>query len=119
MLTVAVSTFLAMCIVELLAPAFSAFVGAELRVEYFGEQGIASALIGLVLLVGILAGSYPAFYLSAFEPARVLKGDVAGGTFNTHCTYSGRTAKYSNRQPNAIQIWGNHSDTRSARSPVR
>lgn len=79
-LTVAVATFLAMCIVELLMPAFSAFVGADLRVEYLGPRGIALALVGAVLLVGVLAGSYPAFYLSAFEPARVLKGDVTGGT---------------------------------------
>jgi len=77
--TVAAATFLAMCIVELVAPSFGAFIDIELPLDYFGNSGIAFALLAVVVLVGLFAGSYPAFYLSAFEPARVLKGDTAGG----------------------------------------
>src|SRR5512138_127054 len=46
-------------------------------------------------------------------------GEVAGGTFTTHCRYSGRTARCSRRQPKATHMIGIHSESLSAISPVR
>ncbi len=43
----------------------------------FTEQWFQLALVGFTLLVSILAGTYPAFYLSGFKPAKVLKGSLA------------------------------------------
>jgi putative ABC transport system permease protein len=78
-LIVLVAIILALLLVELALPVFSNFVQRDLVLEYFGD-GSALPLLGLLALtIGIVAGSYPAFYLSSFEPARVLKGDTARG----------------------------------------
>ena len=69
---------LAVAFVELLLPGFNAFLDTPLRIDY-GDIGLVSGFLALVPLVGLLAGAYPAIYLSAFEPSRVLRGDVARG----------------------------------------
>jgi putative ABC transport system permease protein len=79
------ATLVATVLVEVALPVFATFLGVDLRLEYFGARGVALELGLLALAVGVVAGSYPAFYLSAFQPARVLKGEVtrgrAGATF--------------------------------------
>jgi len=75
-LIVFVAVVLALLLVELALPAFSVFVQRDLTVDYLGSDSIVPFLAILALVVGPAAGSYPALYLSAFESARVLKGDV-------------------------------------------
>jgi len=70
-----VAMFIALALVELLMPRFSAFLEADMRVSYFGPDGIALPVLVLVVIVGILGGLYPAFFLSRFEPASVLKAN--------------------------------------------
>ena len=55
--------------------ALSAFLDADLKLSYFGEDGVPLPVIGLLLLVGAAGGLYPAFYLSRFQPAQVLKAN--------------------------------------------
>ena len=66
---------LALAFVELALPAFSGFLDADLEMGYFGEGGLIIPIVGLVLLVGAAGGIYPAFYLSRFQPAKVLKAN--------------------------------------------
>jgi putative ABC transport system permease protein len=66
---------IALALVELLMPPFAAFLDADLAVSYFGSGGIALPVVVLVLLVGVLGGLYPAFFLSRFQPAQVLKAN--------------------------------------------
>ena len=68
-----------MVLAELLLPIFGNLVGANLS---FVLDGISiSVLIGLALLIGLVAGSYPALALSRFHPVEVLKGRLRiGGT---------------------------------------
>ena len=66
---------LALALVELLIKPFAAFLEADLALQYFGREGILLPVIGLVLLVGVLGGLYPAFFLSRFQPAQVLKAN--------------------------------------------
>ena len=70
-----VAMFIALAMVEILMPRFSAFLEADMQVSYFGPDGIALPVLVLVMIVGILGGLYPAFFLSRFEPASVLKAN--------------------------------------------
>lgn len=61
-----------MVMVEFALPVFNTFVEKELEIGYTGSIGL--SFLGITLLVGIIAGSYPAFLLTAFDPVDVLKG---------------------------------------------
>jgi putative ABC transport system permease protein len=74
-LVAALAMLLALAIAELALPALSGFLDAELNLAYFGAGGMILPILGLVLLVGAAGGLYPAFYLSGFQPAQVLKAN--------------------------------------------
>ncbi|AEV99665.1 cell division protein FtsX [Niastella koreensis] len=73
------SLVLAFCIAVLLLPMFNQLAGKSLHPDVFFSGRLLPIIILLVLLVGCLAGSYPAFYLSSFQPIHVLKGKIAAG----------------------------------------
>jgi putative ABC transport system permease protein len=74
-LIAAIAMLLALALVELLLPALGAFLDADLSMIYFGWNGMLLPIVGLTLLVGAAGGVYPAFYLSRFQPAQVLKAN--------------------------------------------
>jgi putative ABC transport system permease protein len=74
-LLTAVAMLLALALVELLLPAFSAFLDSDLKIAYFGADGILVPAILLVLVVGAAGGVYPALYLSRYQPAAVLRAN--------------------------------------------
>jgi len=68
---------LSIALVQAVLPAFDALTGDAIRVPY--RSGVFwLILVCLVLATGLLAGSRPAFYLSSFQPVKVLKGDLTG-----------------------------------------
>ena len=71
----AVSMLIALALVELLVKPFAAFLDADLGLRYFGSNGILLPALILTALVGIISGLYPAFFLSRFQPAQVLKAN--------------------------------------------
>jgi putative ABC transport system permease protein len=71
----AASMLLALTLVELLVRPFAAFLDSDIKLSYFGSGGILLPAIILTLLVGIISGLYPAFFLSRFQPAQVLKAN--------------------------------------------
>ena len=70
-----IAMLLALALVEIVLPWFGNFLDADLELHYFGHGGMFLPMIGLGLLVGTAGGLYPAFYLSRFQPARVLKAN--------------------------------------------
>src|SRR5204863_5656622 len=65
---------IALGITEMLLPAFSNVSGRNLTLDITHEWFIIVGFLALSVITGLLAGSYPAFYLSSFQPVRVLKG---------------------------------------------
>jgi putative ABC transport system permease protein len=78
-LITALAGILAVVFVMLLLPAFGALVEQKLTLDYTNVAVWGAIGIG-ILTIGILAGGYPAFYLSSFNPVRVLKGSPSTGT---------------------------------------
>lgn len=69
---------IAVLLAELLLPFYNELVEKQLYINYAGSAFWFFAL-ALTLITGIVSGSYPAFYLSSFQPVKVLKGKVQAG----------------------------------------
>jgi putative ABC transport system permease protein len=67
------AVLLAVAMLKLLMPSFNMLVKKELSIEIFRPLHLLS-LVGIGIIAGLVAGSYPAFYLSSFNPISVLKG---------------------------------------------
>ncbi|HEY4063891.1 MAG TPA: ABC transporter permease [Puia sp.] len=63
----------------LLLPEFNQLSGKELHVTVSILGWLLPAMIGVIVFVGLLAGSYPAFFLSSFQPIEVLKSKLTAG----------------------------------------
>lgn len=74
-----ISTFIAIALAILLLPLFNQVSGKQLGFTLRSLTWLAPSLIVIVAVVGFLAGSYPALYLSGFRPIEVLKGKLSTG----------------------------------------
>lgn len=73
------SLMLALLFIYLVLPYFNTLGGKNLTLD-FSNLRIMLGLLGITVITGLLAGSYPALYLSGFMPAKVLKGNITGGS---------------------------------------
>ena len=71
---------LAVLLIRLFIPVFNSISGKFLSMGMLFHVSNWIILIGIALAAGLLAGLYPAFYLTRFDPAKVLKGGVQSGT---------------------------------------
>jgi len=74
-----IALIFAVLIAWLLLPYFDQLTGKDIHAATLFQPGMMISLVVLMLIVGLLAGSYPAFFLSSFQPIDVLKGKLAGG----------------------------------------
>ncbi len=75
MLVTAFAMVIALSLVELLIPYLNAFLDAGITIRYVGKHGLLAPILALILIVGGAGGLYPAFLLSRFRPAAVLKAN--------------------------------------------
>jgi len=73
---------LGIALAEIFVPAYdSLWTYFELKLDYAQNRGLLMFLAGLLLFLGLVAGTYPAFYVSAFHPVAILRGKQKfGGT---------------------------------------
>lgn len=64
---------IAIAIVYLMLPLFNSLVSKQISLHLFEPKFLLTVIL-IIVITGLLAGSYPAFYLSSYQPAQVLKG---------------------------------------------
>lgn len=78
-----ISVLLGVILARLAVPLFNRIAGRELEFP-IQEWWFIPGLILLTLVIGLIAGLYPSFYLSAFQPIEVLKGNLSRGSRNSY-----------------------------------
>jgi len=72
-----ISLLVSMILIYALLPGFNTLANKQLPFSYILQPAVLYSLLGVVAFVGVVGGSYPAFYLSGFNPVSVLKGKLA------------------------------------------
>jgi putative ABC transport system permease protein len=75
-----VAVLVAFSLVEMFLPYFNYVTNSENSLRHIGFGKLSAIFVVCTLVIGVLSGSYPAFYLSAFQPASILKGEVTRGS---------------------------------------
>ncbi len=69
-----ISLALGLAAIQILLPAYRNFVGRNLSMPYLDNAAVIPSLLAFGLVVGLISGSYPAFFLSSFPPISVFRG---------------------------------------------
>ncbi|MFY0591959.1 ABC transporter permease [Roseivirga sp.] len=69
-----ISLILSVLVMMVVVPSINNIVGTSLEIDALLDTNVILAVIGIVFITGFLGGCYPAFFLSSFQPAAVLKG---------------------------------------------
>ncbi len=74
-----IAMWIAIVLAQFLLPVFNSLAGKELEITILNNWKVLTGLFLATMLIGVLAGSYPAFFLSSFKPIRVLGGKLSSG----------------------------------------
>ncbi|MGH7455107.1 MAG: ABC transporter permease, partial [bacterium] len=70
---------IAFILIEASLPLLNSVVGKQIEIDYANNLAFVAMMLGLALLTGVVAGSYPAFFLSASRPIESLTGKTSSG----------------------------------------
>jgi putative ABC transport system permease protein len=69
-----IALILALVLIKIMLPGFNNLIDKQLVINYFSNFGTIPLMIVFGIGIGIIAGSYPAFFLASFNPVKVIKG---------------------------------------------
>jgi len=69
-----IALVLALGLIQVMLPAFNHLVDKQLVFDYFGKYSTIPLILAFGIVIGIIAGSYPAFFLASFNPLKVING---------------------------------------------
>jgi putative ABC transport system permease protein len=78
-LTAFIALVIALTFATLLLPYFNAIAHKQIELNFIATTWLMPGLLSATVIIGLMAGLYPAFFMSAFMPAEVLKGKLATG----------------------------------------
>jgi putative ABC transport system permease protein len=78
------SLVFAVLLVRLGLSAFNTLVGKEITFDFFQNPVLVLGLLGITILTGLVSGSYPAIFMSSFQPVKTLKGTLRSGYKGSH-----------------------------------
>ena len=84
LLTALFALVISIVLIALLLPTFNLLSGKSITFQSLMEPSTFLILLAIILFVGFAGGSYPAFYLSKFNPVHVLKGSLSKGSGNVN-----------------------------------
>ncbi|MFC2166902.1 ABC transporter permease [Acidobacteriota bacterium] len=79
--------FISIVLVGLFLPVFNQISGKELSLNLVQNKFLFLGILGITFLTGIIAGSYPALFVSSFEPDRILKGTLSAKKIGTSTAF--------------------------------
>ncbi|MFC2134334.1 ABC transporter permease [Bacteroidota bacterium] len=77
LLLTVISLFFAILLVAILLPYFNEIASKNFSIEFILKQNMIYGILGIILFAGILSGSYPALFLSRFQPVKVLSAGTS------------------------------------------
>ena len=73
-----VSMAFGIALFEIARPQLEAFLERQLEINLYGDPLLLLSIVALIILVGVLSGSYPAVVLARFQPSFILRGQIFG-----------------------------------------
>ncbi|MBI9072226.1 MAG: ABC transporter permease [Melioribacteraceae bacterium] len=77
------SMFLGLILVVIFLPIFNSLTNKQFTIDFLINTKMVLGIIVITVITGIISGSYPALYLSHFQPVKVLKGSIRAGVKNS------------------------------------
>ncbi len=74
-----IALVLSLGIIYLLLPFFNSFLNVNMNLNLFSDMTTIYILISVLIITGLVSGIYPAFHLSSYNPAEILRGEVTKG----------------------------------------